>query len=165
MRRIEVLGPVHDRPDFDCGVPALNRYLHETARQHAEKGIARSFVLVETAVPAHILGFFSLSVCEIQSEYLPPRLAHKYPRLIPAARLARLAVAREHQRQGIGGLLMVDAMQRCLAVAESVGIVGLFVDAKDETVARYYAQYGFIPLPDQVLTLFLPLAHLQQALA
>ncbi|MDE2346592.1 MAG: GNAT family N-acetyltransferase, partial [Gammaproteobacteria bacterium] len=89
--------------------------------------------------------------------------ARRYPRLIPAARLARLAVTQTRQRSGLGRLLLVDAMRRCLAVAESVGIIGLFVDAKDEAAARYYAQYGFIPLPDQPLTLFLSMDNLRQA--
>ena len=165
MRRIEPLAPGHDRRGFDCGTPALNRYLCEIARQHADKGIARSFVLVDSAAPTEILGFFTLAVCEVQSERLPPRIARRYPRLIPAARLARLAVAQAQQRRGIGRVLLVDAMRRCLAVAASVGIIGLFVDAKDEAAAGYYAQYGFVPLPDQPLTLFLPLDTLKQALA
>lgn len=164
MRRIEPLAPGHDRPGFDCGTPALNRYLREIARQHADKGIARSFVLVDDSTPTEILGFFTLTVCEVQSESLPSQIARKYPRMIPAARLARLAVARTHQRSGLGRLLLVDAMRRCLAVAESIGIIGLFVDAKDEAAARYYAQYGFILLPDQPLTLFLPMGSLRQAL-
>ncbi|MDN5863770.1 MAG: GNAT family N-acetyltransferase [Gammaproteobacteria bacterium] len=164
MRRIEPLAPNHDRSGFDCGVSALNRYLRETARQHADKGISRSFVLTDASAPDKILGFFTLSVCEIQAERLPSRIARKYPRTIPAARLARLAIAKNRQREGLGRLLMVDAMLRCLAAAESVGIVALFVDARDEAAARYYAQYGFIPLPDQTLTLCLPLKTLRESL-
>jgi hypothetical protein len=46
-----------------------------------------------------------------------------------------------------------------------VGIIGFFVDAKNEDARRYYEQYGFIALPDNPLKLFLPLATLKQALA
>lgn len=61
----------------------------------------------------------------------PPEYAKKYPRKVPAAKLARLAVTMDRQRQGLGGLMMVDAMRRTLAVAENIGIIGFFVDAKN----------------------------------
>jgi hypothetical protein len=43
-------------------------------------------------------------------------------------------------------------------VADIAGCVGLFVDAKDEATAEYYARFGFVPLVDSPLTLFLPIA-------
>ena len=45
--KLESLSPAHDREGFDRGVEPLNLYLQRTARQHAEKGISRTFVLVE----------------------------------------------------------------------------------------------------------------------
>jgi hypothetical protein len=58
---------------------------------------------------------------------------------------------------------MVDAMRRALLVSEQVGIMGFFVDAKDQAASRYYQQYGFLPLPDNPLKLVLPLRTLQLA--
>jgi len=51
--------------------------LKQTARQHAERGISRSFVLVDedAAVPNPILGFFLLNICLIESESLAPEEA------------------------------------------------------------------------------------------
>jgi hypothetical protein len=37
---------------------------------------------------------------------------------------------------------MIEAMQRTLAIAENVGIIGLFVDAKDEAAKAYYERRG-----------------------
>jgi len=54
-------------------------------------------------------------------------------------------------------------MDRVLRVAEHLGIIGFFVDAKDVEAAMYYKQFGFIPLPDNSLELFLPLATIRQA--
>lgn len=59
--------------------------------------------------------------------------------------------------------MMVHAMRELLTVANSVGIIGFFVDAKDREAVRYYQQYGFIELPDNPLKLFLPLATLAEA--
>lgn len=100
MKVIELLERFHDRDAFDCSNEALNQFLRQTARQHTQKGISRTFVLVDTEQPKTILGFFTLSLCEVRAEKLPPKLAKKYPSNVPGVRLARLAIAKEWQRQG-----------------------------------------------------------------
>ena len=163
MLRIELLSRGHDRQGFRCGERDLDDYLKRTARQHNDKGISRTFVLVDSEEPSDILGFFTLSSCEVVTAALPPQFAKKYPTRAPAAKLARLAVATDRQRQGLGGLMMVDAMRRTLAVAENIGITGFFVGAKNQGAREYYEQFGLVDLPDHLLALFLPLATLAAA--
>ena len=164
MLRIEPLGSVHDRRGFDCGVPPLNRYLREIARQHVAKGIAKTFVVVdETAVaPKPLLGFFSLSLCQVLGQDVPAKWARTLPDQVPAMRLGRLAVARSHQGQGLGKVLLVDAIYKVASVADAAGGIGLFVDAKTEAAAAFYARFGFEPTPTGPLTLFLPMATLRR---
>jgi hypothetical protein len=50
--KIERLSPEHDRGGFDRENEPLNRKLKETARQHGERGIARTFVLLEDCAGA-----------------------------------------------------------------------------------------------------------------
>lgn len=164
MLRIELLARRHRREDFDCGSPELNDYLQHTARQHTDKGLSRTEVVVEDEAPDTILGYVTMSLAEIVTDSLPPRYAKKYPAKAHGVKLARLAVARSRQRQGLGALMMVHAMHRALQVADSAGIIGLFVDAKDEAASRYYHRFGFLPLPDDPHKLFMPLATLRQAL-
>jgi ribosomal protein S18 acetylase RimI-like enzyme len=164
MLRIEPLSRLHDRKGFDCGDAALNEYLYRTAHQHIEKGISRTFVLVDTDNPKEILGFFTLASCEVVTTDLPKNYARKYPAKAPAAKLARLAISRDQQRRGLGTIMMVDAMKRTLAVAENIGIIGFFVDAKNQTAREYYGQFGFISLPDKPLELFLPLQSVKAAM-
>jgi GNAT superfamily N-acetyltransferase len=162
VRAIELLEKHHDRDRFDCGSDALNQFLKQTARQHIQKGVSRTFVLVDTEQPEVIIGFFTLTLCEVRTEKLPTRFAKKYPARVPGVKLARLAVSKDCQRQGIGGVLLIEAMQRALIVAENAGGIGLFVDAKDEVAKAYYVRYGFVSLEDISLELFLPLATIQQ---
>ena len=54
MLRIELLGRQHNRGGFDCGSPELNGYLQHTARQHTEKGLSRTEVLVDEIGRAHV---------------------------------------------------------------------------------------------------------------
>lgn len=104
-------------------------------------------MLVDDQRPSQILGFFTLAACEILVDKLPGKFAKKYPPQAPTAKLARLAVAKEMQKQGLGSHMMFDAIRRIVKVAEHLGIIGFFVDAKDENAAGFYRQFGFIPLP------------------
>ncbi len=163
MLKIEVLSQEHNRADFDCGTDELNQYLKNVARQHLNKGMSRTFVLIDDTKPTEILGFFTLASCEIRADKLPRKYAKKYPYIAPAAKLARLAVTRERQRQCLGTHMIINAIERIITVSENLGIIGFFVDAKNEDAKAYYAQFGFIPLIDNPLELFLPLETLRQA--
>lgn len=166
MRKIELLAKSHDREGFDCGSEPLNLFLKQTARQHAERGISRTFVLVDedAAAPKPILGFFSLNICQIKSESLAPGGAKKLPRDVSGVRLGRLAVAKACQRQGIGKALLVAAMGKFIEIFNTAGGIGLFVDAKDQEAKRYYEQFGFVSLPSNELELFLPVKTIHEAL-
>lgn len=155
MPDIVPLDKNHDRSGFDCGVPELNTFLKSTARQHGKKGISRTFVLTDGA-PV-ILGYFTLTLCEVESTLLTATLADKYPtHPLPAVRLARLAVSRKSQGNGLGELLLSEAIYRTALIAEQAGVIGLFVDAKNDSAQRFYLYYGFLPIPEQPLKLFLP---------
>jgi len=167
MLTIRPLDASHDRKGFDCGVPALNDFLRKTARQHREKGLSNTFVLLEEDSPHSILGFFTLSFLEVDATAIPVESARKLPASspLPAAKLARLAVDRRCQGKGYGAILLADAIKRIVKTAgESGGIVGFFVDAKDEQARQFYLRFGFIPLQDSSLSLFLPLKTLLSGL-
>jgi hypothetical protein len=61
----------------------------------------------------------------------------------------------------MGAVLLADVMQRILALSEHAGVVGLFVDAKDEDARRYYEQYGFQSLQPNPQELFLPMGTIR----
>jgi GNAT superfamily N-acetyltransferase len=154
--RIEPLAKGHDRRAFSCGVEALDLYLSRFARQHADANISRTYVAMSGST---VHGFYSLAVSGIRRENLPEKCLNRFPKLpLPVARLARLAVDLNHQRQGLGELLLADALQRCLHISESIGMLGVIVDAKDERARGWYERYEFERLPDSPLTLWLPTA-------
>jgi ribosomal protein S18 acetylase RimI-like enzyme len=144
MLRIELLSRRHNREGFDCGNLELNDYLRRTARQHTEKGLSRTDVLVDDQAPTEILVYVTVSLAEIITDTLPAEYAKKYPAKAHGVKLARLAVATSRQREGLGTLMMIHAMRKALRVADSTGIIGLFIDAKNEAASRYYRRFGFI---------------------
>jgi ribosomal protein S18 acetylase RimI-like enzyme len=154
---IVALSKEHDRAGFDCGVAELNAFLKSTARQHGDKGISRTFVLVDQGSTV-IMGFFTLTLCEVVAEKLPAGYAKKYPHHgLPAIRLARLAVSRKQQGKKYGELLLAEAIHRTVLIAGQAGVIGLFVDAKNDSARTFYERYGFVTLLNQPFHLFLPI--------
>jgi ribosomal protein S18 acetylase RimI-like enzyme len=167
VHKIELLTKSHDRDGFDCGSEPLNLFLKQTARQHAERGISRTYVLVDenAAGPKPIIGFFALNLCQVKSETLSPEQAKKLPRVVSGIRLGRLARAKEFKGQGIGKILLSAAMEKFIEIFNVAGGIGLFVDAIDQKAKKFYEEFGFVSLPSNELELFLPVKTIQEALA
>ena len=156
----------HDRKGLHCGEPALDVYLHATARQHAEKGISRTFVAVDVARPisraTRIVGYFTLTVAEIDHALLPAAQKRRLPGAhLPVVKLARLAVDQDWQGQGMGGVLLFEALKRAAAAQALTGSVAVVVEAKHAKAAAFYAHFGFIPAPDDALSLFMGFAPIR----
>jgi len=155
----------HDRAAFDCGDADLNLYLQKYARQNHESGGAKCFVAAPAAAPARILGFYTLSPASLEYARTPALAKKGLARYeVPAFRLGRLAVDKTVQGRGLGGALLLRAVDRCIRVAQDVGGVALLIDAKNDRAARWYESYGALRLDDAPLSLVLPLAVAADAL-
>ncbi|HLC17143.1 MAG TPA: GNAT family N-acetyltransferase [Thermodesulfovibrionia bacterium] len=149
-----------DRDSFDCGSVELNNFLKTKARQNQSAGANRTFVAVASGDnDKKVLGYYSLSMGEIELSSLPPDHLKKLPRHpVPVARMGRLAVDASTQGQGLGKLLLVHAMKQVQAASKHIGVYALLVDSKDDSAKNFYLKYGFTSLVDDSMTLFLPLA-------
>jgi GNAT superfamily N-acetyltransferase len=148
----------HDRPGFDCGVPALNQYISQLAEQHRRRGISSVYVLTESTQPERILGYYTLSAAEVDAQRLTEAERKKLPRFpVPCFRMGRLACRADERGRGLGKLLMGCAVDRCLKAKQQVAAYALLVDAKDDAAKAFYLHFGFRALLDAPLTLYLPL--------
>jgi hypothetical protein len=62
-----------------------------------------------------VVGYYTLTATSIALNALSPQIVKKLPRypVMPAVLLGRLAVSRNyHQGQGLGGVLLADALKR-----------------------------------------------------
>lgn len=101
-------------------------------------------------------GYYTLAVGQVSREEAPDRIVKglaRYP--VPVMLLARLAVDRRWQGQGVGKALLKDAMQRTLQAADIAGIRAFVVHAKDAEAASFYQKFDFIPSPTDAMHLFL----------
>lgn len=159
---IEPLGAHHDRAAFSCGEAALDTYLRRQASQDVRRRVAQVFVAVGDS-PATIAGFYSLSAASFEKDALPPDLAKRLPHYpVPAAVLGRLAVDRGWRGQGLGEMLLLDAIRRVIRVSAAIGVYALVVDAKNDEAQSFYERYGFRAFATAPRRLVLPLVTFEK---
>jgi GNAT superfamily N-acetyltransferase len=151
--RIETLNLQHDVEGFDCGQEALNRYLHRYALTNQRANAARTYLGFGDE---SLVGYYTLAVGAVAHADAALRLTKGMARHpVPVMILARLAVDRRWQKQGIGSGLLKDAMRRTTQAAEIAGIRALIVHAKDESAREFYERFGFAPSPTDPFHLYL----------
>ena len=159
---VEPLGPKHDRAAFSCGVEALDAYLHKQAAQDLKKRAAVPFVI--TPDGKTIAGYYTLSQYAVQLDAVPDEIAKQLPKypVVPATLLGRLAVSTAFRGQGLGAILLMDALYRPLQHSKELASAGVVVDAKDAPALAFYEKYGFLELPNIERRLFLPMGTVEQ---
>jgi GNAT superfamily N-acetyltransferase len=158
--RVGALTSDHDRSRFESGSEALDRYFRTQAGQDARKNMAAPFVLI---LPDGMIGgYYTLSSTSVLLAELPAQTVRKLPRypLVPATLLGRLAVDRRSQGKGYGRFLLADALYR--AAQSEIASFAVIVDAKDDAARRFYERESFLPLPDQPMKLFRPMADIRR---
>lgn len=160
--KIEPLGKKHDRAAFSCGKDSLDQYLKNQAGQAVGKNLAAVFVV--TSDGKAIAGYYTLSSYAVKLDEIPEEIARKLTRMqeVPATLLGRLARSVEFRGQGIGEILLVDALRKAFQNSEHVASWAVIVDAKDEEAREFYKRYGFVPFPTRPNRLFLPISSIQK---
>jgi len=148
----------HDRSQFDCGEPSLNLYLQRYAGQHDRRGFGRTYVAVSEA-SVSVSGYYTISSGSVGFETVPENLPH-HP--VPIVLLGRLAVDRRSQGQGVGELLLVDALRRAQRAADELGIYAVAVEALSDRARSFYVSFGFCALTDDRMHLYLPIKVVRQ---
>lgn len=128
--------------------------------------MALPFVLVSQ--DNRLAGYYTLAAYGMRLDDIPPDMVKqlRLPRydVIGATLLGRLARDLAFKGQGVGELLLIDALKRALygsrVVAASVGVI---VDAKNERAQRFYSEFGFMPsFPDKPRRLFLRMETIEE---
>jgi GNAT superfamily N-acetyltransferase len=160
---IDSLGK-HERRAFASGSAALDDWFHLRAGQDEKRNVARVFVAIDDRLG--VVGFYSLSTFTLTIVDLPPEHAKRLPRydLIPAALIGRLARDLRVRGQGVGDLLLADAIKRILAAASTLAVFAIVVEAKDERAAEFYRDFVFTAFPNRPFRLFLPMTDAIEAM-
>jgi len=159
---------LHNRENFDCGIPVLNVYLQTRANQEQKKRLNVTYAAVlktEKSKIFPIAGYYTLSNSAIalahMSDALKRGVSSSYE--IPTVKMGRLAVDRNSQGQGVGKLLLKNAFRKVIEISMLSGIKGIEVIAKDERAVQFYESFGFVRLIHADKLLFLPIETVHQA--
>lgn len=161
--KIEKLARHHPVDEFDCGEAALNRFLSRFAWSSQRASASQTYIGLADQT---VIGFYTLVVGEVSYDDAPDRLKKGLARHpVPLMVLARLAVSRTWQGQGVGSGLLKDAMLRTIQAADIGGIRALAAHAKDDTARTFYEHFGLIASPTDPLHLFVLLKDLRRMMA
>ncbi len=140
----------------------LDNYLKRQAGQDIKRRVAAAFVLSHDG--RTIAGYYTLSQFSVDLGEIPQHIAKRLPRypMVPATLIGRLAVSTAFRGQGLGEILLMDALHRSLVLSEQVASAAVIVDAKDDRARRFYLKYGFLELPGISGRLFLPMKTVEQ---
>lgn len=155
------LDPSHHKKNFSCGKPLLDAYLHKQAKQDVKRRLSACFIIPDGN---EIKGYYTLSTASIEGRLLPQEIIKKLPPAyndLPAILLDRLSVSKNYQGQGLGEMILIDALKRSYFTSMQVGSMAVIVDPLDEEATRFYERYDFIMLPDSG-KMFLSMATIAQ---
>ena len=102
---------------------------------------ARTWVWVEGQ---RVVAFYSVSAHQVVREALPSRLGRGSPQAIPAVLLGKLALDLSLRGKGLGGELLVDALERMVLAAQQIAVRMVVVDAVDQKAVGFYEHFGFV---------------------
>ena len=159
--KIELLQKSHNRSNFDSNTPLLDNYIRSQSSQDVKRNLSACYVLV---VDDLVLGYYTLSGNSIPRKEMPQAQVQKLPGSyhdLPTILLGRLAVDKSMQGKGYGAVLLSNALERCVQLAEQLGTLAIVVDPIDEKARRFYAKFGFILIPGNG-KMFIPIATVRK---
>jgi predicted N-acetyltransferase YhbS len=159
---IERLSRHYEREAFCCGNASLDVFLKTLAGQYEKRRLGQTFVAVRAG--EHVVrGYYTSAAASLDLSALPEKQRKKLPKHpLPAVHLGRLAVDQHHQGQRLGETLLFHFLRSALEAANTMGIYAVDVLATDDKARDFYLKYGFLPLQDAPLHLYLPMKTVEQ---
>lgn len=134
-----------DLSDFYCGKEPLDVWLKTRAMSAMEHGTAVTYITTHKS--GKFAGFYSLSANSVsRNDVHGGWLARNTPEQIPVLLLGRFAIDVHYQGEGLGAMLLKDAVERALSASSHIGARALIVDPIDEEAANFYTHFGFLHL-------------------
>jgi GNAT superfamily N-acetyltransferase len=152
--RFESLRREHARRRFRCGEKTVEDWLASKALQHQEKHLSATKVLLDGT--GSIAGYYTLATGQVDFSGLPAELTRRLPRrTLPVAVLAWLGVHTERQGQGLGRLLLAQALRDCYEAGRTFAFVAVILDCISDAAKAFYQHWDFAEVPGQPYRLFL----------
>jgi GNAT superfamily N-acetyltransferase len=153
----------HDRSAFSCGFAPIDNFLKLSLSDQIKDGMIAAWIATAEDDPA-VLGFYTLGAMAVRADCGPAKWQRARVPDVPVIYIRAVAVREDMQGRQLGTALVVDAMRRCLGIADQMGAAAVVLDVLDggdfERRWKFYADLGFLPLgdPDNPRRVFIPMA-------
>jgi len=138
----------------------VDQWLATKALQHQQKHLSVTKVLLDDS--GVIAGYYTLATGQVDFGDLPAEVARRLPhRALPVAVLAWLGVSTERQGQGLGRLLLAQALCDCYEAGKTFAFVAVILDCTSDRAKAFYQHWDFEELPGHPYRLFLSTKRLK----
>lgn len=148
------------RAAFASGADELDEWLTKYAWQNQQANNAVTYVI---AAGGRVVGYYAVAMAAVAKLDAPGELQRGRPSQIPCILLARLAVDRSCQGEGLGWELLRDALLRAVVLSDSIGAAAVLIHCRDEAAKQFYLRNGdFLQSPVEDLHLMVPVKALRR---
>lgn len=160
---------LHDRSAFSCGFAPINNFLKSSLSDQVKDGMVSAWIAAAEGDSA-VLGFYTLGAMAVRAEFGPKKWQRARVPDVPVIYIRAVAVREDMQGKRLGTALIIDAMERCLSIADQMGVAAIVLDVLDGNDFgrrwKFYADLGFRPLndPDNPSRVYIPMADVKATL-
>jgi GNAT superfamily N-acetyltransferase len=142
----------------------VDDWLKANTWQHQKKHLSATKVLLDAG--NLIAGYYTLATGQVDFADLPSDVAKPLPRrALPVAVLAWLGVSNDYQGQGIGRVLLAQALRDCYEAGETFAFVAVILDCISDAAKEFYTKWDFQELPGHPYRLFVSYRQLEAMMA
>jgi GNAT superfamily N-acetyltransferase len=150
------------RDEFSSGAQELDVWLQRYAWENQRANNAVVYVAI---LEDRVVGYYAIAAAGVASSEVHEKVAAHRPTTIPCILLARLAVDKSVQGNGVGSALLRDALERSVQVGESLGAAGVLIHCRDDNARQFYLQQGdFLQSPVEALHLMISMKEIRKSM-
>lgn len=158
---------LHDLKGFDCGKSPMNEFLARYAIKHSKLGLSNTYVLCECEHKGDgdkkpVAAYFTLASSTVVRGDIPAEQSLPvYP--IPVVMLARLAISKDYQGEGLGAKTLIYALRQAVNLSHAgLPAHGLILDVLDDDALQFYQHFDmFRPFTNNPMRLFVSMKTLE----
>lgn len=161
---------LHDRSAFYCGHAPIDNFLKSSLSDQVKAGMVVAYMATAGDDPA-VLGFYTLGALAVRADHGPKSWQRARAADVPVIYLRAVAVRKDHQGIGLGTALVIDALRRCIGIADQMGAAAVVLDVlEDDHFDRrraFYEALGFRALgdPENPTRVYVPMADVRSTLS
>lgn len=133
---------------LECSVSEFNSFCKNNLKKNVTNNFIDASVLLNTESSDLVVGFYTIENHRINKP-LKENLSEKEleifkhaPSTIAVTRLTMLGLKKSYEGNGLGKLLLINAIKRVYDASKYINTIGLYIDAVEDKI-EFYKYYDF----------------------